>query len=180
MADEPLLKICGRYAVCDVIGSGGMATVHIGRLLGPVGFSRTVAIKRMHPHLASDPLFVTMFLDEARVAARVQHANVVSTLDVVTEEGELFLVMEYVAGESLGALLRGLSKEEGAIPWRIAISILAGTLHGLHAAHEANDEQGLPLGLQVIGKALDEEACFKVGAAIESAAAFKARPERWW
>ncbi len=71
-----------------------MATVHIGRLIGPAGFTRTVAIKRLHPQYARDPEFVAMFLDEARLAARIRHPNVVSTLDVVALEGELFLVMD--------------------------------------------------------------------------------------
>jgi eukaryotic-like serine/threonine-protein kinase len=147
VSDDLEHRIIGRYALFDVLAAGGMATVHIGRLLGPVGFARTVAIKRLHPQFAADPEFVSMFLDEARMCARIRHPNVVPTLDVVAAKGELFLVMEYVAGESLGSLLRDLSKRGDAIPWRIAISILAGTLHGLHAAHEAKDEQGFPLGL---------------------------------
>src|ERR1043165_5301804 len=85
--------VVGRYALHDAIAAGGMATVHMGRLLGPVGFSRTVAIKRLHPNLPQDPEFVQMFMDEARMAARIQHPNVVQTLDVVAMESELFLVM---------------------------------------------------------------------------------------
>src|SRR5512135_1152501 len=100
------LSVVGRYALYAEIAAGGMATVHVGRLLGPVGFSRTVAIKRLHPQYAKDPEFVSMFLDEARVAARIQHPNVVATLDVVALDGELFLVMEYVEGESLARILR--------------------------------------------------------------------------
>src|SRR5215831_5229156 len=103
--------IVGRYVLYDEIAAGGMASVHIGRLRGPAGFSRTVAIKRLHAHFAKDPDFVSMFLDEARVAARIQHPNVVSTLDVVALEGELFLVMEYVLGESLSKLLRTLRQQ---------------------------------------------------------------------
>src|SRR5215472_1827066 len=98
----------GRYALRHEIASGGMAVVHLGRLLGPAGFSRTVAIKRLHAHLARNPEFVAMFLDEARLAARIRHPNVVSTLDVVATEGELFVVMEYVPGESLARLLRAV------------------------------------------------------------------------
>src|SRR5579862_3405779 len=79
--ESPPRKI-GRYALHGEIASGGMATVHFGRLLGPVGFSRTVAIKRLHPQYAKDPEFVSMFLDEARVAARILHPNVIPTLDV--------------------------------------------------------------------------------------------------
>ena len=122
-----------------------MATVHIGRLLGPVGFARTVAIKRLHPPLAKDPEFVAMFLDEARLAARIRHPNVVSTLDVVATEGELFVVMEYVPGESLARLLRAVRTAKDMVPVPIAATIMVGVLHGLHAAHEARDERGDPL-----------------------------------
>ena len=124
-----------------------MATVHLGRLLGPVGFSRTVAIKRLHAQFASDPEFVSMFLDEARLAARIRHPNVVPTLDVVATGGELFLVMEYVPGESIARLARTLRENHEALPTRILSAIMAGVLHGLHAAHEAKDERGAPLGI---------------------------------
>jgi len=87
---SPTPTMLGRYALYEKIASGGMASVHIGRLVGPVGFSRTVAIKRMHPQFASDPEFVSMFLDEARLAARIRHPNVVQTIDVVAADGELF------------------------------------------------------------------------------------------
>ncbi|HEX8790532.1 MAG TPA: protein kinase, partial [Polyangiaceae bacterium] len=94
-------RTIGRYSIFGEIASGGMATVHYGRLVGPVGFSRTVAIKRLHAQYAKDPDFVSMFLDEARLAARIRHPNVVPTLDVVQTDEEMFLVMEYVQGESL-------------------------------------------------------------------------------
>ena len=137
--------VVGRYAIFDEIASGGMATVHYGRLLGPQGFSRTVAIKRLHPHLARDADFSTMFLDEARVAARVRHPNVVPTLDIVNDDGQLFLVMEYVQGESLSRLLRAAKKLDVAMPPQVASAIIVGVLHGLHAAHEAVNEKGEPL-----------------------------------
>ena len=146
VAKEPL-RVVGRYALFDVIASGGMAAVHFGRLLGPVGFSRTVAIKRLHPHFAADPEFVSMFLDEARVAARIRHPNVVPTLDVVHTGGELFLVMEYIPGESLSRLARPLRDKGMSVPHRIVSAIVCGILHGLHAAHEARSEKGLPLGI---------------------------------
>jgi serine/threonine-protein kinase len=122
-----------------------MATVHFGRLLGVVGFAKTVAIKRLHPQLARDPEFVSMFLDEARLAARIRHPNVVSTLDVVATEGELFLVMEYVQGESLRNLERRAA--DVRIPPPIVATIMVGMLYGLHAAHEATNERGEPLGI---------------------------------
>jgi serine/threonine-protein kinase len=137
----------GRYALYGEIAAGGMATVHLARLLGPVGFSRTVAIKRLHPHLAKDPEFVTMFLEEARLAARVRHPNVVATLDVVSDDGELFLVMEYVAGESLSRLVRKARERGEFVAPRFVVAIMSGALEGLHSAHEATTEKGLPLGL---------------------------------
>src|SRR5580700_11935950 len=99
-------RIVGRYVLYGEIASGGMATVHFGRLLGPAGFARPVAIKRLHAQFARDPDFVKMFFDEARLAARIAHTNVVPTLDVVSVEDEVFLVMEYVPGTSLAQLVR--------------------------------------------------------------------------
>ncbi len=141
-AERGPLRVVGRYALYNEIAAGGMATVHIGRLLGPAGFARTVAVKRLHPQFAKDPEFVSMFLDEARLAARVQHPNVVATIDVVATDGELFLIMDYIRGESLSKLVRAVKKQGGRIPPRIAASICCGFLHGLHAAHEAKNERG--------------------------------------
>ncbi len=138
-------RVVGRYAVFDAIASGGMASVHLGRLLGPAGFSRTVAIKRLHENFASDPEFVAMFLDEARIVARIRHPNVVPTMDVVALEQELLLVMEYVPGETLALLLQRARQQAKAPPLRVAVDVAIGVLHGLHAAHEATDERGGPL-----------------------------------
>src|SRR6516225_8996456 len=141
------VRVVGRYALYVAIAAGGMATVHLGRLIGEVGFSRTVAIKRLHPQYAADPEFVSMFLDEARLAARIRHPNVVPTLDVVATKGELFLVMDYVPGESLARLSRVCREQRRPIPHRITSAVMAGALHGLHAAHEAKSERGAPLGI---------------------------------
>jgi eukaryotic-like serine/threonine-protein kinase len=142
----PIRKI-GRYALYAEIAAGGLATVHLGRLLGPVGFARIVAIKRLHPQFAKDPEFVASFLDEARLASRVRHPNVVPTLDVVATGGELFVIMEFVLGESLAQLMRLAAERREAVPVHVAVAIMAGVLHGLHAAHEARDDRGEPLGL---------------------------------
>ncbi len=139
-----MTRIVGRYAICDEIAAGGMATLHLGRLLGPVGFSRTVAIKRLHPQYARDPAFASSMLDEARLVSRVKHLNVVPILDVISTGSELLLVMDYVHGESLAMLMREASERP---PVAVVLAILAGALHGLHAAHVARDEQGMPLGL---------------------------------
>jgi len=137
----------GRYALFDQIAEGGMATVHLGRLIGPVGFSKIVAIKQMHESAARNPDFVAMFLDEARLSGRVQHPNVVATYDVIAKGGEAFLVMEYVHGESLAALLRAARKREQRLAPAVAVHILCDVLSGLHAAHEATDEFSEPLRL---------------------------------
>jgi serine/threonine-protein kinase len=139
--------VVGRYAIHGKIASGGMATVHIGRLAGAVGFSRTVAIKRLHAHLASDEQFVLMFIDEARIAARIHHPNVVQTLDVVSAGEELLLVMDYVPGESLSHLMHAATAHGRGAPPRIVAAVMCGVLHGLDAAHEARDENGAPLGI---------------------------------
>jgi serine/threonine protein kinase len=153
--DSPTLKspweqqprTIGRYTLYGEIASGGMASVHIGRLVGPVGFLRTVAIKRLHPQYAKDPSFVDMFLDEARLAARIRHPNVVSTLEIVSMEDELFLVMDYVHGESLGRLVRAAADAGTRLSPRVVSSILVGALLGLHAAHEATNELGQALSI---------------------------------
>ena len=140
-------RIVDRYALFDVIATGGMASVHLGRLMGPVGFSRTVAIKRLHENFARDPEFVAMFLDEARLVARIRHPNVVQTLDVVASAQELLLVMEYVPGESLALLIKRARAAGKFIPIPIVVDIVTGLLNGLHAAHEATNEKGEPLNV---------------------------------
>ncbi len=138
-------KMLGRYALFEAFASGGMATVHLGRDMGQGG--RTVAIKRLHAQFVNDPEFVTMFLDEARLAACVRHPNVVAMLDIVTLGREPFLVMDYVQGESLSRLIRSTRDRGMLVPGRIVASVMAGALHGLHAAHDARSETGELLGL---------------------------------
>jgi serine/threonine protein kinase len=137
----------GRYTVHGELASGGMATVHIGRMGAAGGFSKLVAIKRMHPQFAKDPDFLAMFLDEARLVTRIRHPNVVQPLDVIVEGGEVLLVMEYIHGEALSRINRVLRARSERIPLRIAIAIMSAMLHGLHAAHEAKSEKGEPLGI---------------------------------
>ncbi len=135
----------GRYLLHRKIAKGGMATIHIAHLVGDVGFSRIVAAKRMHPELAQDREFVAMFLDEARVASKVHHRNVVPVLDVVTMSDEVILVQDYVHGVPLSWLQKAAHDAGTRIPVSIAVSIAAQILAGLHAAHETTDEIGTPL-----------------------------------
>jgi len=140
-------RIVGRYVLYAEIASGGMATVHFGRLIGPAGFSRPVAIKRLHAQFARDPDFVKMFLDEARLAARIAHPNVVPTLDVVAVDDEVFLVMEYVRGATLANLARTVRHRGERIQPLVSLGIVSGILQGLHAAHEASSDMGERLDL---------------------------------
>ncbi|HSQ61878.1 MAG TPA: protein kinase [Polyangiaceae bacterium] len=145
--DDAVAWNVGRYTVHGELASGGMATVHIGRMGGAGGFAKLVAIKRMHPQFAKDPDFLAMFLDEARLVTRIRHPNVVQPLDVIVEGGEVLLVMEYIHGEALSRINRVLRAKNERIPLRITTAIISAMLHGLHAAHEAKSEKGEPLGI---------------------------------
>jgi len=144
---DPFPRRIGRYELYGELAAGGMATVHLGRLRGPVGFARTVAIKKLRRRHASDPNFTSMLIDEALLAARIKHPNVVPVLDVAHVDEELFVVMDYVPGENLAALLAASAKLGSPVPIDVAAGVMIGVLHGLHAAHEATDDDGAPLGL---------------------------------
>lgn len=135
----------GRYILHRQIARGGMATIHIARLMGDEGFSRIVAAKRLHPEFAEDSEFVAMFLDEARIASKIHHRNIVPVLDVVTTQDEVLLVQEFVHGAPLNWLLNKSRQMKERVPVDIAVAIATQVLAGLHAAHELVDEMGTPL-----------------------------------
>jgi serine/threonine protein kinase len=137
----------GRYVLYAPIARGGMATVHIARLVGAEGFSRIVAAKRLHEQYTEDQDFVTMFMDEARIASKLHHPNVVSVLDVVLHGKEVVLVQEYVHGVPLDKLVKVSETSGKVIPVAIAVAIVSGILLGLHSAHETRDELGEPLNI---------------------------------
>jgi serine/threonine protein kinase len=124
-----------------------MATVYLGRISGAGGFQRFVGIKRLHPHLARDAEFVQMFLDEARLAARIHHPNVVPILEIGTSEQGYYIVMEYIEGDTLAQLIARAALGGGRLPVHIATRIVVDVLTGLHAAHEMADDDGKPLGI---------------------------------
>ena len=140
--DEVLV---GRYFLFREIAAGGMASIHLARQLGPVGFGRTVAVKRLHPHYAREPGFVAMFVDEARIVTSIRHPNVVPVLDVVAVPGHLLLVMEYVHGEPVSKLSAAALERREPVPPAIVSAVGIGLLEGLHAAHEARGQGGAPL-----------------------------------
>jgi len=133
-------RMLGRYALYEKIASGGMASVHIGRLLGPVGFSRTVAIKRLHPQFAKDPEFAAMFLDEARLAARVRHPNVVPVLDVVAGSDMVILLI------SDGAMAKLYPEIFAALKPGATL----GLSHGFLLGHLTQSGESFPDGVDVI------------------------------
>jgi len=138
----------GRYEILTQLASGGMASVYIARAQGVAGFERLVAIKVLHPHLAYEQEFISMFLDEARLAAGIRHMNVVPTLDVSDSPGDgYFLVMEYIEGDHLGVLLGRAAKKGERLPRPFVCRVLVDTLQGLGAAHRLTDEHGTPLKL---------------------------------
>jgi serine/threonine-protein kinase len=132
----------GNYEPLLQLATGGMATVYVARQIGAAGFERLVVLKRVHPHLLSNREFYDMFRDEARVAAMLHHPNVVPVTDVVEAEGELFLVMEYVDSVALSTLLKAAHDLGARLPPPAVTRVLADTLAGLHAAHEAVDMRG--------------------------------------
>jgi serine/threonine protein kinase len=142
-----LARRLGRYEVVGFLAAGGMAEVLLGRFLGPDGFERPVVLKRILPHLARENTFVQMFLDEARIIARIRHPNVVQVHELVREEGELFMVMEYLEGESASGLIRRLAAKGEQLDPVLAAHIVASASAGLHAAHQLKDDGGRPLGI---------------------------------
>lgn len=138
--------ILGDYTLLTKLASGGMASVYVARKQGIAGFERLLAIKCCHPHLREDEEFCSMFLDEARLAASIRHANVVATLDVC-DGAELYMVMEYVEGVSLASLIKHATKGTRRIPPGVVLRVMIDLLLGLHAAHELRDAKGELLGL---------------------------------
>ncbi len=137
----------GRYRVVDEIGIGGMASVHLARMDGPGGFQKWVAVKKIHPHLVEDESFVQMFLDEARVAARISHPNVATVFDLGKHEDTYWIAMEYLHGEPLREVMRRTEELGTAMPPEIACRVIADAAEGLHAAHELLGKNGEKLGL---------------------------------
>ncbi|MFO0590679.1 MAG: protein kinase [Polyangiaceae bacterium] len=136
----------GRYEVLMPIAEGGMAAVWAARMKGSRGFQKVVAIKTMLPDLSDDMDFEAMFYDEARLVARIRHPHVCEMVDLGDEDGMLYIVMEWVDGDTLFTLNRR-AKHKGGIPLPLLLRIASDASAGLHAAHELRDEHGKVLGL---------------------------------
>jgi len=137
----------GRYEIVQRLGHGGMATVYLGRATGNAGFEKLVAIKVIHSHLAAEPEFVEMFLEEARIAAKIQSPHIAGILDLGHEDGLHFMVMEYIDGETLSGLIRQLRPRNERLPLPVVLQILIDACEGLTAVHDLRDADGHPYGL---------------------------------
>ena len=136
-----------RYEMVRSVGVGGMGRVWLGRFKGKHGFEKQVAIKTILPELATQPQFRQMLLDEARISARLQHANVAQILDVGEHQGVTYIVFEWVEGSSLYKLGRAAEAREEPLPLGPLVRVMVNVCSGLHAAHELTDPEGRPLGI---------------------------------
>jgi serine/threonine-protein kinase len=134
-----------RFELIAELAVGGMGSVYLARLSGAGGFQRLYAIKRLHDHLAKNDDFISMFLDEARLAARIHHPNVVPIVEIDTTAAGYYLVMEYIEGDTVWRLFNRAAKAGKRIPDRVALRIALDSLAGLHAAHELTDDDGKAL-----------------------------------
>jgi serine/threonine protein kinase len=134
----------GRYSIVAPLGTGGMAEVLLARMTGPGGFDKPVVVKRILPHLAERDEHRAMFLDEARIVAGIDHPGVVTVFDFGESEQGLYLVMEYLHGQTLAALRRRCRERKQLLDALIAAYIVAEAADGLHAAHEYADADGVP------------------------------------
>jgi eukaryotic-like serine/threonine-protein kinase len=137
----------GKYELLMPIGTGATATVFLARTRGVAGFEREVALKLVHAHLRADEESKLHLLDEARLAARIRHPNVVPVTEVESDPFGVFLVMDYVEGDTLSGLVRVLKDRNQRLPPRLAARIMNDALAGLHAAHELRDTDGQHVGL---------------------------------
>ncbi len=137
----------GVYDIGKQLGIGGMAQVYEARRVGPHGFTKRVAVKRILPAIARDPAFVRMFIDEAKLAARLEHPNIVQVFDFGEDKNELYLAMEIVDGTSVTHVLRTLAAHKEAVPLDVALHIASQTARALSYAHNACDSEGKPLGI---------------------------------
>ncbi len=134
-----------RYELLCPIATGGMATVWLARLRGKRGFEKLFAIKTIRTELVDDPRFQEMFLDEARIASGIQHPNVAQILDLGEQQDVLFIVMEWVDGDSLAKVRKLITKRGHRLPVGVVLRVIADASAGVHAAHEMRDDKGEPL-----------------------------------
>ena len=132
MTDSLLPSALGPYTLIERVAAGGMAEVYVARRRGPHGFEKIVALKRILPELAQDHDFVSMFVDEARVSARLCHPNVVQVFDFGEDSGELYMAMEYVEGTTVAKLVRAAASQEFPLPLEVVLHVTLSVLSLIH------------------------------------------------
>lgn len=137
----------GRYSLLSRLAVGGMAEIWLARQLGPQGFEKFVVIKRILDGLGTDPEFVGMFLDEARIAAQLNHPHIVQIFDLGEEAGAFYIAMEYLPGENLAAIARAAARSGRTLPSTLAVRIIADAAEGLAYAHAKTGPDGKLLGI---------------------------------
>jgi len=137
----------GKYDLLALLATGGMAEIWLARVSGTAGFEKLVVIKRLLDQLAVNPEYVEMFLDEARINARLSHSNVVQVIELGQVESKYFMAMEYVAGLSVSQVGRRATQRLGEVPQQVACGVVAQACAGLHYAHEVALPDGTPLGI---------------------------------
>jgi serine/threonine-protein kinase len=144
-------RVFGRYRLVYELASGGMATIHLAQATGPGGFAKLCVLKQIHRHLAEEPDFVQMFLDEANLSARIRHPNVCPVFDFGEVDGDYYIALEYLEGVPLTRLLHTVARDGSQIASRrwhaLSARIIADAAEGLHAAHELRDDHGQPLSV---------------------------------
>jgi len=137
----------GKYTLYERIGRGGMADVFKGRIQGPGGFERVFVVKRILPHLSDDPAFINMFVDEAKLSARLNHPNIVQIFELGSVEGEYFISMEHIAGHDLAETMRAIWKKSGAPRVEMVAYVGREMCRALSYAHGLTDDRGQSLGM---------------------------------
>jgi serine/threonine-protein kinase len=137
----------GKYTLFERIGRGGMADVYKGRVSGPEGFERTFVVKRILPHLSDDATFIKMFVEEAKLSARLAHPNIVQIFELGAVDGEYFISMEYIRGRDLSETMRAIWKAMGPPRPELVAYIGREACRALSYAHSLADERGRPLGM---------------------------------
>jgi serine/threonine protein kinase len=137
----------GKYNLVAKLATGGMAEIYLASYLGLGGFEKFLVIKKILPSLAEEPKFVEMFFDEARIAAMLNHPNVVQIFDLGRIGNDFFIAMEYLSGESLSYVIKECRKQKKDFPWWLAAAVVAQAAEGLHHAHTATGKDGKPLGI---------------------------------
>ncbi|MGV3625635.1 MAG: protein kinase domain-containing protein [Archangium sp.] len=141
------LETYGRYQLLKKLATGGMAQIYLARQVGPEGFEKLLVVKRILPHLAENDDFITMFLDEARIAARLNHPNIVQIFDLGAQDDSYFIAMEFIHGEDVRRVWKHAERQGKPIPLALICRIIIDACAGLDYAHKKTDQSGRPLGI---------------------------------